>query len=701
MSFLVALAKFAVFTDAFLSGLVIPLIPTIIENGTRVHYSHQQLQMWTSVVVSAHGGAFALVSPTMPLYMRRGPSSYAVLLVGLALSAGAFSLLHLPPDPVILFLGRFMQGILAAGITAASSGMLATAASSNGPTCGLTWVTPTLIQNVAMTAAPIVAGFLQEYYGTDAVFYCGYALVTLSILLVLVAVNNIPVFDSEHNERPDVQPRGYGTMPSGTGESSRRSSRSISPRTAIPTRSSQRDALETLPAATSGGSRLSVALFGYLVVGLLISALQSVLPLFVKRHFNWSALATGSLFVPLSAPAALIGPLAGALAIRVPRSTRFLTTIGFFACLPAFLYLGELRDNTKIVQHGFLLMLGCLSLATGLCGDPLVEEIINTAASSGSDRWWATAQATSLPSATYAWGSLVGPLFASAVSWLWGWSTMNKSLAVVAAAAGVVSLFFLQGWTGRPYPDIQSRHAEPTSDEESAPLLANDRSNRGLYGQPEAYSSKREDGYCRQSQDSEDLSPSTHSGKDRMSRPHRRHFSVDNFSVATTAGPGSVDSSTSSVRFQAALETPVHGSLGNGAKRASMSDNASKTSAERRYIMREAPHAPATDPLLAAGSLYVIDEERDTAAGVQSERQKRRVVVFAEGMAPPELLKRHRHHTVAINAIHGTAQMVSDSTDDHAVHVTEESGEEEPDFSEATSRRYVVVVVESEDDESK
>jgi hypothetical protein len=158
-----------------------------------------------------------------------------------------------------------------------------------------------------------------------------------------------------------------------------------------------------------------------------------------------------------------------------------------------------------------------------------------------------------------------------------------------------------------------------------------------------------------------------------------------------------VDSSTSSVRFQAALETPVHGTLSNGAKRPSISDSGSKTSAERRYILREAPHAPATDPLLAAGSLYVIDEERDTAVGVESERQNRRVVVFAEGTAPPELLERHRHHIVAINALDGTAQMVSDSTSDHAVHVTEETGEEEPAFSEATSRRYVVVVVEDED----
>lgn len=64
------------------------------------------------------------------------------------------------------------------------------------------------------------------------------------------------------------------------------------------------------------------------------------------------------------------------------------------------------------------------------------------------------------------------------------------------------------------------------------------------------------------------------------------------------------------------------------------------------------------------------------------------------------MLQRHRHHVVAINALDGTARMVSDRADSHSVHVTEETGDEEPAFPEATSRRYVVVLVEEDDDSS-
>lgn len=629
----------------------------------------------------------------MPFLARQGPTGYVVFFAGLACSAAAFGLLQFSSDLSLLIFARALQGFAAAAITGSASGMLATA-TGNGPT----WLTPAFVQSAAMATAPFTAGFLNDYYTIDAVFYFAYAVVALNMLLAIAAVNIAPVnVASSAGETAGLlgsgaTQGGYGTMPTGAAGFSDSPSPCTTPM--APAARSNRDTPTAFAAATPWSPRLLVALFGYSVVALLTSALHSVLPLFVQRRFDWSVLASGYMFVALSAPATVIGLLSGALAARVPKSTRALTAIGFLACLPAFSFLGQLRDNTKLIQHAFLLTLSGISFATGLCGDPLVKEIANAAGSSASQSWSATAHAAALPSLANAWGTLVGPLFAGAVSWLYGWQTMNKSLAIVAAAAGVVSLLFLPGWIRSPGPEIRPGRLEPSSDEESAPLSADDRANRGFFGQSEAYGSKKE-GYYAKRQNSDDVSPHTRSDSDRRDRRHRRHFSVDNFSVATTA-PGSMDSSTSSVRFQAALETPLQGPVH---KRTEMSDSASKSAAERRYVMREAPHAPVTDPLLAAGSLYVIDEERDTARGVESRRQKRRVVVFPEGTAPPGLLERHRHHVVAINALDGTAQMVSDTRDNHAVHVTEEA-EDEAAFSEATSRRYVVVVVEGEEAES-
>ncbi|KAK4135822.1 MFS general substrate transporter [Trichocladium antarcticum] len=691
MSLLIALAKFAAFTDVFLSGLLIPLIPSILK--TRAQVPHQQVQIWTSVLVAAYGGAFAVVSPVMPLLTRRGPSLYAVLLAGLACAAVALALLQLSSQLYHLILARALQGVAAATTTAACSALFATAASARGQTSTLASFSPALVQNTAMAAAPMIAGYLYDYHGADTVFYCAYAFIAVNMLLGLAAASLAPTSrpTSSAEDHPVIEPPsgGYGTISS--PERAGGWSRSVSP-------ASRTAAHASLDSTARRSPRLLVALYGYLVVGLLASALQSVLPLFVQRHFHWSVAASGFIFVPLAAPAALVGALSGAIAIRVPKSARYLTAIGFLATVPAFVYLGALREKTQLVQHAFLVTLGAISFAIGLCGDPLIREITSLVASTaGADPWITMAEATSLPSLANAWGSLVGPLFAGGIAWVSGWENMNRSLALVGAGTGLVALLFLQGWIGAPHPEIRRPLAGENSDEESAPLLANDRSTGTAYGQPVAYGSKRVPA-SRYTDDSDSVSPHTRNGRgDGMRRSsRRRHFSVDNFSIATTAAPGSLDSSASSVRFQAALETPSgHDSVAASTRRPQTSDSAER---ERRYVMREAPHAPATDPLLAAGSLYVIDEERDSARGVERERQKRRVVVFAEGTAPPDLLARHRHHVVAINALDGTAQMVANSTDNHAVHVTEESGDA---FEEATSRRYVVVVVEEGDDQEE
>jgi hypothetical protein len=440
-----------------------------------------------------------------------------------------------------------------------------------------------------------------------------------------------------------------------------------------------------------------VAFSGYLAVGLLASALQSVLPLFAARRYNWSVSAIGFTFVPLFAPATFVGLVSGALAIRVPRSARFSAAVGLAACVPALVYLGQLTQGTELVRHAFLLTLGGISLGMGLSGEPLVQEMVDVVGFVGSDSWDTAAQATCLPNVAYAWGTLVGPLFSGATSWLWGWKTMTSSLAIVAAFTSVLVLLLMQGWLGSPDPDIRNPRDESSSDEESAPLLANDRSIGNSYGYAGEPGSRKTAEFYTPGDDSDDTSLAAHNGGGGKHRTHRRHFSVDNFSIATTAASDSVDSVTSQVRFQAALETPVPSS----GRRPRRSDTSGRPTSERRYVMREAPHAPATDPLLAAGSLYVIDEERDAGGkgpGVGTEKRKRRVVVFAEGTAPPEVLERHRHHVVAINALDGTARMVSNPTENHAVHVTEETGEDVPGFSEATSRRYVVVVVEEDGD---
>lgn len=690
------MARLTAMQDAFLSGIVIPLVPFILE--TRAGVQHEQIQVWAAIFVASYGGAFAVVSPLMPFLAPQGPLAWVTLLAGLALAGSAFGILQsFSSNLYLLLVSRALQGLGSAATNAACSTLLATAAGVYGTANTLSWINSAVVQSFAMAAAPLVSGYLSDYICFEVIFYLAYGLLAFTGLLSLVAAIITPrgqVATGRQEAGLVANASGYGTIPSGdispraTSRPNRGSSRRSSPSSAASRRSSSFSTISAEPSSWS--LQLLIAGFGFLVIGLLSTALQTVLPILVKQKFHWSVSTTGLMFLALSGPAVLVGPLTGALAARIPKSSRYLTTIGFLACVPAFFYLGGLTENTQANQQAFLITLAGLSLAIGISGDPLIKEITRVVGPSATnDPSSAAAQAASLPSIAYAWGGLVGPLLAGDISWIWGWETLTKVLAYVSALAGVLSLLFLHGWVGSPHPDTHRRPRKPSSDEESAPLLANDRQGSDLQRHGEQAGptqSKKVHTYASILKNSNSAS--------RKERSHRRHFSVDNFSVATTAAAGSLDSSTSQVRFQAALETSAEGSP----ESPKTTDN-SRTNHERRYVMREAPHAPATDPLLATGSRYVIDEERSIVP--EGERPKRHVVVFAEGTAPPELLERHPHHIVAINALDGSAQVVSsDSTDNHSVSVTEETGEEEHEFPETTSRRYVVVVVDEAGDSS-
>ncbi|KAK3372355.1 major facilitator superfamily domain-containing protein [Podospora didyma] len=707
---LVALAKFAAFTDVFLSGLLIPLIPSIIEE--RVQVPHEQVQVWTSVLISAYGGAFVAVSPLMPFLTLQGPKLWVVLLVGLACAAGSFALLQFYSYLPLLVFARVLHGLAGAAIAGACSGMISTAAAINGRTDVLIWITPAVIQFTAMAAAPLAAGYLHDFLGGEkAIFTCGYAIIALAVLLsiLLTALTPDVPADASHRGRSllehERESYNYGTVSlrGGAEMRSEHSSRSSSPglmsvssrRSSV---SSSRSSMADTAPPPFGGLRLSIALYGYLVFTMLMTALQSVLPLFAGKHFSWTMSANGNMLLVLSAPAALIGLLSGALTGRIPKASRFLATIGFLACYPAFLFLGRDAENSPAAQEAFLVAIGVVSLGLGLCGDPLVREIMRAVARVGypssvvGDPLSVEAQTSTLPGLAHAWGSLIGPLFACSVSWVFGWATVARSLAMLAASTAVLTLLFLHGWIGSLVSQSDRRFVGPNGDEESAPLLGTQNpdthSYRGFSGvnkDGEDSGSLRKGGfYERNTALSESEDPEDGTVRRHKPKTHRRQFSVDNFSITSPTVYGGTDGedSASLVRFQATLETPLPGT-------------AQKSAEQRRFVMREAPHAPATDPLLAAGNRYVVDETRSTAP--VSDKAKRHVVVFEEGSVAPELLQRRQHHVVAINSTDGTATIVP-SKDDHTVQVTEETGDEQSVFSEESSRRYVVVVLEEGDD---
>lgn len=728
MSLLIAVAKAAQFTDAFLTGLLVPLIPTILETRAGVHHKH--VQFWTSILISTYSGAFAALSSSVPYLTRQGPLLWVLLFGGLGLAAGSFVLLQFHSNLFFLILSRALHGIAGVAIARASASLVSVVVlacsededeDENDETAAvdvLTWMTPAFIQSFAISIGPVSAGLLHGFFGGQAaVFTLAYVVIALTIVCgVLVAIvtppGRCPRTRGERHEAEGLlasqeDGQNYGTLSSRGGYSSRE----VSPGH-VSRRSTRRPSLAASEVTTTqeGGAlglhpsvlRLIVPMGGYIALSLIGSSLQSVLPIFVQRTFDWPMAASGFVFVPLSAPAALVGLLTNPLTNRYSQASRLLTAFGFIAAAPAFTCLGGLTQNKMTVQTALLATLGWISVALGLCGEPLVKEIIDAVAG-GEDIMGmgglstGAAKAESLPVLANAWGSFAGPLLVATVIGVSGWRGLTATLSWVCGCAGLTALFFLGGLlTDADFESAGSSSAD-SSDEESAPLLQDkggDPSDRSPYSYQDPHTSqngglgKLQNGILHAPPKTEQSNMTSGSSSSSATRARRRQFSIDSFSVATTTQqstlpPGesflSDGSSSSQVRFQALLETdvPVPERLKHP---------------ERLALMKQVPHMPETDPLLAAGKRYVTDLSEQS-----NPKGKRQVVVFDEDEAPPELLRTRPHHVVAVR-IDGSPEIVSTADPklhDHAMNITEETIDDDTAEQELPggSRRYVVVLL--------
>lgn len=592
------------------------------------------------------------------------------MISGLALAAASITLLATAANLTSLVLARASQGLSGVLLTGACAGLMSISARRNSGPSALSWMNISFIQAAAMVVAPAAAGLLNDHLGgLWTVFYYAYAILALNALIVLVGFKlyGKGVRASRREQRHLLAAEG-GLQSYGTVAAEQQYSGS---------------SVEVAGVSASANPSSTVALGGCIMVTLILTALQSVLPLWAELTFHWPVSTIGFMFVALFLPATISGPVAKFVVVRAPNGARYPAAFGFLSCVPAFLCLSALPKDAPTAGAPLFIVLSSISLGIGLCAGILFGQTTASAASetplTAEERSSAAVQATSVSSIASAWGILLGPLVAGAVRSGWGWEIMTQSLGALSAFSGILVLLFLNGWIGRQRGIYESPGARSAIDEESAPMLAASLANAGdLSVSPKGGFDEHTATYVG-TDDSGSL--------DTTFSKHRRHFSADNFSIASTAGSHEV----AQVRFHASLDLPSTGSDDPASRRSSMG---SSINTERRFHMREAPHTPATDPLLAAGNRYVIDEtlSTDPSTGAK-EKRKRHVVVFPEEEVSPELLQRRKHHVVTINSLDGSFKLVSNSTVDQVSMQINEEMEPAEAESPGGLRRYVVIVL--------
>ncbi|KJZ74937.1 hypothetical protein HIM_05668 [Hirsutella minnesotensis 3608] len=182
-SLILAVVCAAVFTDIYLYGILVPVLPFSLTE--RIGISQDQVTKWNGILLALYNVGLCIGSPVVGFYADYTSSRRLPFLVGLLALAAATLLLCLSNSTALFAIGRTLQGVSAAICWAVGLALLADTFKDR-----IGWATGWV--NWAMTAAflfsPIIGGIVYEKAGYYAVYYMGFALIACDIALRLVMI---------------------------------------------------------------------------------------------------------------------------------------------------------------------------------------------------------------------------------------------------------------------------------------------------------------------------------------------------------------------------------------------------------------------------------------------------------------------------------------------------------------------------------
>ncbi|KAE8333893.1 major facilitator superfamily domain-containing protein [Aspergillus sergii] len=487
--FIIFVVVFAVFTDILLYGLIVPVTPTALHE--RVGLSEDNEQSWTSILLALYGAALLAFSPIAGYIADRIESRWWPLIIGLIALGAATALLCVGTHIGLWIAGRLFQGASAAVVWTVGCALLVDTVGKDelGQALGYIGMGMTL----GVMGGPLLGGVLYEHGGYYAVFALAFALIGLDILFRIIMIEKKyaakwlpPTQASSDGEKLNNEAASQDTTES-AGPSTRKSdhNREGHPQTVAPALSESSQIIEKLSdrglndpnhSTTTGphparailtllaSHRMLVTIWAYFILSLVLTSLDSVLPLYVQDTFHWGQTGQGLIFVPLSIPH-LIDPIVGFLNDKCPDARRYLAAGALFATVPVivcFRFVTEDSMRQKVLLCALLALLGaCLAF---LMPPILVEAsyVVQEKEEKNPNifgKGGAMALSYGILNAAFAAGSIVGPFFAGFIRESAGWATMSWALALLTGVSAVPVLLFLGGFFFKSQRNVEPRSA--------------------------------------------------------------------------------------------------------------------------------------------------------------------------------------------------------------------------------------------------
>ncbi len=452
--FILATIAIGLFTDLFLYGLLVPVLPFMLES--RVGLPDSQIQSYTSGLLAAYAGASVLASPIAGVLADRVSTRQAPFLLGLSVLLCATVLLSLGKTiPVIIF-ARILQGV--------SSGLvwtigLAMCIETVGPqNLGKTIGTLFSFISAGSIWAPFLGGLLYNKTGYAGVFGAAFAVLALDLLMRVLVIEKKVAYryetgDPNSNYSPESAPDNQQSPDGAQDEDSEQQpllgkveddeeqyKLSKNPSKLV-------RAVPILPCMSHPG--LLTALLLALVQAMLFGACDATITTVSRELFGFDSLQAGVLFLPLGLVDLVGSPLAGWLVDR--KGTKLVSVLTFIYLVPVLvlLRLPHAGGMKQIVLYGGLL--GLLGIGLSGTGAPSVVEAGNVVEKfhEHNKEFFGQgapyAQLYGLNSMMFNAGLALGPELAGELKQAVGYGNMNIVLAAICAITAVLSFLYIGG----------------------------------------------------------------------------------------------------------------------------------------------------------------------------------------------------------------------------------------------------------------
>ncbi|KAF2703343.1 MFS general substrate transporter [Pleomassaria siparia CBS 279.74] len=440
------------FTDLFLYGLIVPILPFLLQD--RVNVPESELQSSISYLLAIYALASCLASPIAGVMADKLSSSRQLpFLLGLVMLLLSTILLAVGQNFAVLVIARFLQG--ASGGTVWTIGLALLIETVGQENLGKTIGTIFSFISVAGFFSPVVGGFLYAKSGYVGVFGVGIALVSIDFIMRLLMIEKkvaAKYIDALHKAFADPAQSDSSEAATVTAETpllSQRSADLVNYRLPEPKQRITR-MLPILLVLRDPG--LLTAFFIGFMQAVLFGAFDATIPIVASSRYGFDSLKAGLLFVPLGGADFLLGPVFGWCVDRW--GTKPVSIFGFTFLVPALVLLRLPTEVATHLQRGHQIALYACLLAVNGMGLAIINSTSIVESGNVMEKYWKAnselfegqapyAQLYGINSMIWSAGLTVGPLVGGYLRERIGYGNMNAVLAGVCAATAVLAALFI------------------------------------------------------------------------------------------------------------------------------------------------------------------------------------------------------------------------------------------------------------------